>query len=114
MPMDEFFRYSNFFTSYALFYLWLAFLLAAPLALLVANRHLAHQRRRGILLYVLATGIWLAFFYTVLSPILRLWPFGASAAAMLLCVSPWVLSAGLSVALGGRPRRTDGSTGGPG
>jgi len=89
----------NLFISYSLFYLWISFVLAAPVALLIARPSMEHRRLRAIVWYVISTVLWIVFFYRVVPSVVDGWRFGALTAAGILCVSPWVLSWCISSAL---------------
>ena len=82
----------SFFVARSLFYLWLAFIFAAPVALLLVRPSIENRRTRSIAVYLAATICWLLFFYLVLPGLLAGYRFGAAFAAVLLALSPWVLS----------------------
>jgi hypothetical protein len=85
---------------YGLFYLWVAFVFAAPVALLIARPSMKNLRGRGIAYYVIATALWLVVFYHVFPEAIGDWRFGPAIAAAILCVSPWGLAWLVSAGLG--------------
>ena len=78
--------------AHSLFYLWLAFVVAAPVAFFIAKPCMENRRTLSLAAYTVATACWLLFFYVVLPPLIADWRFGGMLAAVLLCLSPWVLS----------------------
>ena len=92
--------HDNVMLAYSLFYLWVAFVFAAPVALLLARPGMKNRRGRGIAYYVIATALWLLVFYHVFPVAIGDWSFGATIAAAILCVSPWGLSWLVSAGLG--------------
>ena len=91
--------HNNLMVAYSLFYLWVSFVFAAPIALLIARPGMKNRRGRGIAYYVIATALWLVVFYHVFPIAIGDWRFGATIAAVVLCVSPWALSWLVSVGL---------------
>jgi hypothetical protein len=86
--------------AYSLFYLWVAFVFAAPVALLIARPNMKNCRGRGVAYYVVATALWLLVFYHLVPLAIGEWQFGATIAAAILCVSPWMLAWLVSIGLG--------------
>jgi hypothetical protein len=92
--------HNNVMVAYSLFYLWVAFVFAAPVALLIARPSMKHRRGRGIAYYAIATALWLLVFYHVFPTAIGEWRFDPAIAAGILCVSPWGLSWLVSAGLG--------------
>jgi hypothetical protein len=97
---DDVAAHNNVMVAYSLFYLWVAFVFAAPVALLLARPNMKNRRGRGVAYYVVATALWLLVFYHLFPLAIGEWPFGATIAAAILCVSPWGLSWLVSAGLG--------------
>ena len=91
--------HNNVMVAYSLFYLWVAFVFAAPVAFLIARPSMKDRRGRGVAYYVMATALWLLVFYHLFPLAIGEWQFGATIAAALLCVSPWWLAWLVSVGL---------------
>jgi hypothetical protein len=92
--------HNNVMVAYSLFYLWVAFVFAAPVTLLIARPSMKNRRVRGVAYYVMATALWLLVFYHLFPLAIGEWRFGATVSAAILCVSPWGLSWLVSVRLG--------------